>query len=106
MFVAGALWKFFQVQSNTFDCVVTIVSSLGIVIQQFGASANAVDAMRALAVIRILRIMMVFRGTRLLMTSTAESIPRILGAGCMTAAHTDQCFQKSTDTEPAHAHQT
>ena len=106
MFVAGALWKFFQVQSNTFDCVVTIVSSLGIVIQQFGASANAVDAMRALAVIRILRIMMVFRGTRLLMISTAESIPRILGAGCMTAAHTDQCFQKSTDTEPAHAHQT
>ena len=61
-YVAGALWKFFKSPSNSFDALVTIVSSLGIMVQNFGASPHAVEAMRSLAVVRLLCIMMVFRG--------------------------------------------
>ena len=77
-YVAGALWKFLRSPSNLFDAVVTIVSSLGILVLNFGVSQNSVEALRSLAVIRVLRIMMVFRGTRSLMASIAESLPQIL----------------------------
>ena len=77
-YVAGALWKFLRSPSNLFDAVVTIVSSLGILVLNFGVTENSVEALRSLAVIRVLRIMMVFRGTRRLMASIAEALPHIL----------------------------
>jgi hypothetical protein len=76
--VAGAFWKFVRVKQNLSDAVVTLVSSLSLFVQELGASPEAVDMLRSLAVLRILRIMKVFRGTKRLQAAIAASLPRIL----------------------------
>jgi len=57
--VAGALWRFVRVKENLFDTVITLASTLSLLVAEFGASADAVDALRSLAVLRFLRIMKV-----------------------------------------------
>ena len=76
--VAGAFWKFVRVKQNLSDAVVTLVSSLSLFVQELGASPEAVDMLRSLAVLRILRIMKVFRGTKRLQAAIAASLPRII----------------------------
>jgi hypothetical protein len=75
--VAGSLSKFFELGQNLFDFVVTSISSLGILVQLLGVSSNSVEALRSLAVLRVLRVMMAFKGTRRLMTAVSSSLTSV-----------------------------